>query len=172
MNFSLDKSIEILAATPLVLQSYLAHLSDEWLNSNEGDNTWSPLQVVEHLVTAEKTNWIPRIEIILSDREIRAFNVFNRMEEDSTAKTIDEVLNEFSRLRAQNLITLKSKNLTSEDFEKTAIHPELGEVTLAQLLSTWAAHDLSHIAQISRVMAKQYTEAIGPWVAYLRIMGT
>ena len=171
MNFSIDKSIEILAATPLVLQSYLAHLSDGWLNGNEGDNTWSPYQVVEHLVTAEKTNWIPRIEIILSDSEIRAFNVFKRMEEDASPKSISEILSDFSRLRAQNIVILKSKNLTGEDFEKTAIHPEFGEVKLSQLIATWTAHDLSHIAQISRVMAKQYKDAIGPWVAYLPIMG-
>lgn len=171
MNFSLDKSIEILAATPLVLQSYLAHLSDEWLNANEGENTWSPYQVVQHLVTAEKTNWIQRMEIILSDDKIRAFTVFTRMEDNAMPNSIHEILIEFSKLRAQNIILLKSKNLTAEDFEKTAIHPEFGEVKLSQLIATWAAHDLSHIAQISRVMAKQYKEAIGPWVAYLPIMG-
>jgi hypothetical protein len=170
MIFSIDKSIEVLAATPLVLQSYLAHLSDEWLHGNEGANTWSPIEVVQHLITAEKTNWIPRMEIILSEEPVRAFKVFTRMGEESRSQNIGETLTEFAQLRAQNIITLKSKNLTTADMEKTAIHPEFGDVKLSQLLATWTAHDLSHIAQISRVMAKQYKEAIGPWISYLRIM--
>lgn len=169
MNFSLDKSIEILTATPPVLQAYLGHLSDEWLHGNEGGNTWSPYQVAQHLVTAEKTNWIPRMEVALSDKPIRTFKVFVRMEE-AERQTISEILNEFSRLRSQNLVTLKSKNITQADFERTAIHPEFGEIKMSQLLATWTAHDLSHIAQISRVMAKQYKDAIGPWTAYLPIM--
>jgi hypothetical protein len=171
MNFSLDKSLEILAATPLVLQAYLGHLSDAWLHGNEGDNTWSPHEVARHLVTAEKTNWIPRLEVILSDETVRTFKVFTRLEDDPQTQTIGEILNDFSRLRTQNLVILKSKNLVASDFGRTAVHPEFGEVKLSQLLATWTAHDLSHIAQISRVMAKQYKEAIGPWTAYLPIMG-
>jgi uncharacterized damage-inducible protein DinB len=170
MRFTLNKSIEVLAATPIVLQAFLAHLSEEWLHGNEGENTWNPHQVVQHLITAEKTNWIPRMEIILSAEPVRAFKVFNRTEEAAKSQTIGEALNEFAQLRAQNIVTLKSKNLSANDFEKTAIHPEFGEVKLSQLLATWTAHDLSHIGQISRVMAKQYKDAIGPWTAYLPIM--
>jgi len=169
MDFSLDKSLEILSGTPLVLQAYLGHLSDDWLLGNEGDNTWSPLEVVNHLILAEKTNWIPRIQTILSDSQDKAFKPFVRMD-DTGYDNIGNAIAEFAKLRAANIITLKSMNITSADLEKTAIHPEFGTVTLSQQLSTWTVHDLSHMAQISRVMAKQYKAAVGPWTAYLTIL--
>jgi len=169
MDFSLDKSLEILSGTPLVLQAYLAHLSDGWLLGNEGDNTWSPLEVVNHLILAEKTNWIPRIQTILSDLQDKAFKPFVRLD-DTGHDNIQNAIAEFAKLRAFNIITLKAMNITAEDLEKTGIHPEFGTVTLSQQLSTWTVHDLSHIAQISRVMAKQYKAAVGPWTAYLTIL--
>jgi len=169
MDFSLDKSIEILSATPLVLQAFLGHLDKDWLMNNEGENTWSPLEVVRHLVLAEQTNWIPRMQIILSDGD-KTFKPFNRTDDEAEPATIATALAEFARLRAANINNLKTFHLTSADLEKTGVHPEFGTVTLSQLLSTWTVHDLSHIAQISRVMARQYQSAVGPWTAYLRIL--
>jgi hypothetical protein len=169
MDFSLEKSVEILSGTPLVLQAYLGHLSDDWLESNEGENTWSPLEVVTHLVLAEKTNWIPRAQIILSDDD-KAFKPFARSDEQAEPATIATALAEFARLRAGSISTLTTWRITEADLKRTGVHPEFGVVTLSQLLSTWTVHDLSHIAQISRVMAKQYKASVGPWTAYLRIL--
>jgi uncharacterized damage-inducible protein DinB len=174
MNFTIEKSIEILERTPEVLETMLRDLSEDWTENNEGGETWSVFDVLGHLVHGEKTDWVARMEIILSDREDKRFNPFDRFAqfEDSKGKTLQELLDEFKRLRKENIKALRSKKLTGEAFGKKGIHPAFGEVTLAQLLATWTVHDLDHISQISRVMAKQYKEAVGPWVEYLRILNS
>lgn len=172
MEFSLEKSLEILERTPAVLTLLLQQLDAEWTSNNEGGDTWSPYDIIGHLIHGEKTDWMPRAEIILSGKPERNFVPFDRFAqfEASKGKSLQQLLLEFEALRSENLQRLRSKNLTGQDFEKTGIHPAFGEVTLSQLLATWAVHDLNHISQISRVMAKQYIEAVGPWVAYLGIL--
>ena len=173
MNFSLPSSISVLERTPSVLESMLKDLPDEWINNNEGNDTWSPYEVVGHLIHGEKTDWIPRMEIILSDKTDKRFVPFDRFAMMHTEKkSLTELLEEFKALRKKSLATLVSKNLTSLDLDKAGIHPDFGNVTLRQLLATWVAHDLGHIAQISRVMAKQYKQEAGPWVKYLRILNS
>lgn len=172
MTFNLSKSIEILSKTPETLNSLLNGLSDEWLHNNEGDNTWSPYDVIGHLVHGEKTDWIVRAKIILSSERNKTFEPFDRFaqENDSKGKSIHELLEEFSKLRSQNLQELKTLQISESDFTKKGMHPELGEVNLQQLLATWTVHDLGHIAQIARVMSKQYAKEVGPWNAYLGIL--
>lgn len=172
MTFSLQKSIEILSKTPETLSTLLHDLSGEWLLNNEGENTWSPYDIVGHLIHGEKTDWIVRAKIILSDKEDKTFIPFDRFaqEQESKGKTIHELLAEFSKLRTQNIETLVKLQISENDLLKKGMHPELGEVNLKQLLSTWTVHDLGHIAQISRVMAKQYANEVGPWNAYLGIL--
>lgn len=172
MEFNLNKSIEILERTPQVLEVLLNGLSDDWLQNNEGEETWSPFDVIGHLIHGEKTDWIVRAEIILSNKPDKTFDLFDRFAqfEESKGKTISQLLTEFQDLRSQNLAILKSKNITSEDLSKTGIHQAFGAVTLEQLLATWVAHDLGHIAQIARVMAKQYKNEVGPWREYLPIL--
>ena len=172
MQFNTNKAIEILEKTPLALEQLLSGLSQEWIYSNEGAETWSPFDVMGHLVHGEKTDWIPRLEVILAENGTKTFTPFDRfaMLEESKGKEMDQLINEFKTLREKNLEILKSKQLTTEDHAKTATHPVLGEVTLSQLLSCWVAHDLGHLAQISRVMAKQYKEEVGPWIEFLGIL--
>lgn len=172
MEFQLDHAKQILARTPTTVRSLLRDLHPDWLYANEGGETWSPFDVLGHLIHGEETDWIPRARIILSDGEGRAFEPFDRfaMFENSKGKSLEELLSEFERLREQNLDELEKMSLTPEMFEKRGTHPELGVVTLGQLLSTWVVHDLNHIGQIVRVMAKQYGESVGPWRAYLGIL--
>lgn len=172
MEFKLDHAKEILRRTPATLTSLLRGVSDEWLFSNEGPETWSPFDVVGHLIHGEETDWIPRARIILDHGEQRAFEPFDRcaMFEKSKGKSLDELLATFERLRAENLRQLDEMNLTSELLAKSGKHPELGVVMLSQLLSTWVVHDLSHVGQIVRVMCKQYGDSVGPWHAYLPIL--
>lgn len=172
MSFNLNKAIEILERSPHVLTSLLEGLSDEWINNNEGAETWSPFDIMGHLIHGEKTDWMVRTELILSNETDKEFTPFDRFAqfELSKGKTLSQLLEEFQNLRKDNLITLKSKNITIEDLNKTGVHPAFGDVTLKQLLSTWVAHDLGHIAQISRVMAKQYKDDVGPWRDYLPIL--
>jgi uncharacterized damage-inducible protein DinB len=174
MKFEFDKLVEILERTPDTLISLLNNLSEEWTSNNEGVDTWSVFDVVGHLIHCEKTDWIVRFQIILSDTGNKNFKPVNRFAQfqESSGKSLDQLLKEFKLLREQNLQTLKSKKLLNNDFDKTGIHPAFGNVTLAQLLSTWAVHDLNHIAQISRIMAKQYKANVGPWIEYLRILKT
>ena len=172
MKFELDKSIEILERTPQVIEALLSGLSNEWLRNNEGENTWSPYDVVGHLIFGEKTDWIVRIKIILDESKNKLFEPFDRfaqLNEDQN-KPIDALINEFKLLREKNLEELTSLKITSKDFNRIGIHPEFGEVTLEQLISTWVVHDLGHIAQISRVMSKQYTKEVGPWINYLGVL--
>lgn len=173
MEFELAHAIEILERTPATLNALLRNLPESWLVQNEGPETWSPYDVVGHLIHGDETDWIPRAQIILEHGEERAFEPFDRvaMFEESKGKSIVELLDTFAQLRAENLRELESMNLTSDLLDKRGRHPELGVVTLKQLLSTWVVHDLGHIRQVVRVMSKQYGEAVGPWKAYLSILG-
>ena len=172
MNFDLAKSIEILERTPEVLIVMLQNIDDDWTSNNEGLETWNVYDIIGHLIEGEKTDWIPRMEIVLSDKQDKTFEPFDRFAqfEISKGKSLKELLEEFKGLRKKNLEHLRSKKLTTKDYEKKGIHPTFGEVTLSQLLSTWTVHDLNHIAQISRVMAKQYKVEVGPWIKFLKIL--
>ncbi|TDH28550.1 DinB family protein [Segetibacter sp. 3557_3] len=172
MLFNLARSLEILERTPAVLLLMLQDLAAEWTSANEGPGTWSVYDIVGHLIEGEKTDWIPRMEIILSDQQDKTFIPFDRFAQVKANKnrSLAELLSEFAALRAKNLEIIHSRHLTGKDFERTGVHPDFGPVTLSQLLSTWTVHDLNHIAQISRVMAKQYAAAVGPWTAYLKIL--
>lgn len=174
MDFQIDKTLEILSRTPYVLTELLSGLSEEWYTSNEGDNTWSPYDVLGHLIHGEKTDWIPRAEIILSDKAHKTFVPFDRFAQmrSDQKDSLANLLAQFRTLREANLDTLRKFELSNEDLDKKGIHPELGEVTLRQLLASWTVHDLGHITQIARVIAKQYKEEVGPWTAYLGILKT
>lgn len=172
MEFQLDHAKDILRRTPATLTSLLQDLPDEWLFSNEGPDTWSPFDVLGHLIHGEETDWIPRAKIIVAHGEQRAFEPFDRfaMFEKSKGKSLHELLATFEQLRDESLRQLDELNLTPELLGKRGKHPELGDVTLAELLATWVVHDLGHIGQIVRVMSKQYGESVGPWRAYLPIL--
>ena len=173
MEFELAQAIEVLRRTPATLNALLRDLPEPWLVQNEGSETWNPYDVIGHLIHGEETDWIPRAKIILEHGEAKAFEPFDRvaMFEESKGKSIVELLDTFAQLRAENLRELRSLNLTPDLLDKRGRHPELGVVTLKQLLSTWVVHDLGHIRQIVRVISKQYGEAVGPWRAYLSILG-
>ena len=172
MNFTLEKSFEILERTPTVLRTLLSGLSDDWIMNNEGPETFSPYDVMGHLIHGEKTDWRDRTVMILEHGTEKTFVPFDRFAqfEASKGKSLTNLIDDFEKLRLNSLTWLKSLNLTEEDFNKKGTHPALGQVTLRQLLSTWVIHDLTHIAQITRVMAKQYKSEIGPWIEYFRIM--
>jgi uncharacterized damage-inducible protein DinB len=172
MEFELNHAKDLLSRTPLTLRALLDRLPDEWAKSNEGGESFSPFDVVGHLIHGEETDWVPRARMILEHGETRAFEPFDRfaMFEKSKGKSLTELLETFEQRRAESLKELEQMNLTPELLVKRGIHPELGEVTLGQLLSTWVVHDLNHISQIVRVMAKQYAEAVGPWRAYLSVL--
>ena len=172
MEFQLDDAKDILRRTPSTLNSLLRYLPNEWVLSNEGPDSWSPFDVLGHLIHGEETDWIPRARIILGYGESRAFEPFDRfaMFEKSRGKSLGELLDRFERLRAESLRELEGMNLTPEMLGKRGMHPELGAVTLGQLLATWVVHDLGHVGQIVRVLAKQYGEAVGVWRAYLPVL--
>lgn len=167
MNFDLDRATDILSRTPRVIRELLSDLPENLIRANEGGDTWSPFDVVGHLIHGEKTDWIPRAKIILGDGEDRTFEPFDRFAqfEASEGKSVTALIDEFESLRKENLRELASMNITESDLEKTGAHPELGTVTLAELLATWVVHDLDHIVQISRTIAKQYEDDVGPWKA-------
>ena len=171
-GFNVAEAMAILRRTPAVLDEWLRGLSDDWVMENEGPETFSPYDVVGHLVHGEKADWIGRARIILEEGEGRPFDPFDRfaMYEESKGKTLPDLLDEFAALRTENLATLEGMALTDEDLDRKGTHPELGTVTLRQLLATWTVHDLSHIAQIARVMAKQYRSATGPWRKYIPLL--
>jgi hypothetical protein len=173
MRFDLTEAIPVLERTPSVLRELLVDLPDGWIRATEGPDTWSPFDVVGHLIHGERTDWVPRMEIVLHDGEGRPFTPFDRFAqfEASRGKTMDELLDTFAGLRAANVLRLRAHELIEADLDRRGRHPELGPVTLRQLLASWVAHDLSHIAQIVRVMGRSYTEAVGPWRAYLPILG-
>ncbi len=172
MQYHLHEAMNILGRTPAVISTLLKDLPDPWVNNNEGEDTWSPYDIVGHLIHGERKDWMGRMEIILSDATDKTFEPFDRFAQfnNSKGKTLDMLLEDFAILRARNLYLFKEKNLTEADLDRTGTHPAFGTVTLRQLLSTWVAHDLSHIAQICRVMAKQYKEQVGPWQEYIRIL--
>ncbi len=172
MQFNINKSLEILERTPLVLTSLLDGISDDWVTYNEGGNSWSPVEVVGHLIIGDKTDWIPRMKLILEKGTSEPFERFNMAAhfEEIKGKTLPQLLQAFTQLRQANLRILKSTTLDADALNLRGIHPALGEVTLREMLATWTVHDLGHIAQISRVMAKQYTSEVGPWAAYLGIL--
>jgi hypothetical protein len=172
ISFDLNKSIEILERTPAVIENLLSGLSHEWIDNNEGEDTFSPFDVVGHLLHGENTDWVQRIHIILNETNERKFEPFDRFAQykESEGKTIHQLLDEFKTQRKRNLDVLKALHINEVMLDKKAIHPSLGEVSLRQLLSTWTVHDLGHIGQIVRVMSKQYAREVGPWFEYLRIL--
>lgn len=172
MDFELQHAIEILSRTPATLNSMLRDIPEPWLVQNEGAETWSPYDIVGHLIHGEETDWIPRAKIILEHGEARAFEPFDRvaMFEKSRGKSIAELLDTFAILRKESLHELNGMNLTPTLLGKRGRHPELGVVTMKQLLASWVVHDLGHVRQVVRVMAKQYRDTVGPWRAYLSIL--
>jgi hypothetical protein len=172
VEFDLSKAIPVLERTPTVLRAMLAGLPSAWIESTEGPETWSPYDIVGHLIHGERTDWIPRARLILVQGPERRFAPYDRFAQfhESQGKTLTDLLDEFTELRAQNLATLVSWQLTDAELRLEGEHPAFGPVTLRQLLSTWVAHDLGHLAQVARVMARQYREDVGPWRAYLSIM--
>jgi hypothetical protein len=172
MEFDLDKATAVLARTPATLRTLLKDLPRDWVETNEGANTWSPYDVIGHLIHGERTDWIARAKIILEHGESRPFDPFDRFAqlEESKGRTLEDLLEEFGALRERNLATLRKMKIGAGDFEKTGQHPALGRVTLKELLATWVTHDLDHIAQVARTMAKQYASEVGPWQAYISIL--
>jgi hypothetical protein len=172
MKFNINDAVDVLAHTPQVVEDMLRNIPNEFVMNNEGPDTWSPYDIVGHLIHGEKTDWVERMNIILSDKPDKRFIPFDRFAqfENSKGKSLEQLINEFKGLRKSSIDILKSKNITENDLKKTGIHPEFGEVTLSQLLSTWVVHDLCHIAQIARVMAKQYKANTGPWINYLPVL--
>ena len=170
-GFNLDDAVAVLERTPANLSALLAHLGERWVKATEGDGSWSPYEVIVHLINGERTNWMVRARHILSD-ERRPFEPFDRTAQfsESQDKSLAELLATFAELRRENVAALLSLNLTSADLSRTGQHPEFGEVRLAQLLATWVVHDLNHVGQIVRTMAKVYTDAVGPWSVYLAIL--
>jgi hypothetical protein len=172
MEHDLQHTVSLLSRTPVALDALLRDLPDAWILGNEGENTWSPADVVGHLIHCERTDWLPRARMVLQAGESQTFEPFDRWgyQRGNQPKSIGPLLDEFARLRSENLIELRAWKLRPEDLERRGRHPSLGVVTLSQLLATWAAHDLTHLHQISRVMAHQYREIVGPWSEYLGVL--
>jgi hypothetical protein len=172
MEFCVDHGLTILSRTPSVLRALLTDLPEEWLRGNEGPETWSPFDIVGHLIHGERTDWMGRARIILEAGEEREFDPFDRfaMFEESRGKSLAELLDTFEELRTENLADLRALELDEDRLGLRGRHPDFGTVTLRQLLSTWVAHDLGHLAAISRTMAKQYRQEVGPWRQYLPVM--
>jgi hypothetical protein len=172
MTFELSNGIAVLERTPATLGAMLSGLPPEWTDATEGPDTWSPYVVVGHLIHGERTDWIPRARIILAQGASRRFTPYDRFAQfrESEGKSLEDLLAEFATRRAANLATLQEWRLDDSSLSLEGEHPAFGAVSLRQLLATWVAHDLGHIVQISRVMAKQYRDAIGPWREYLSVM--
>lgn len=172
MQFSLEHAFPVLERTPRVLDAFLRGLPGDWTSATEGAETWSPFDVVGHLIDGEEEDWIPRARIMLSDAAERRLAPFDRFRHQARnrGRPLRDLLEEFATLRQANVQALRGFRLTFADLQRTASHPELGAVTLEQHLATWVAHDLGHVAQIARVMARQFTDAVGPWGAYLPIL--
>ncbi len=172
MEHNLDYTISLLARTPAALNALLRDLPEVWTLRSEGENTWSAFDVMGHVILAERTNWMSRGKIVLQFGETRTFEPFDRSGHvrESQGKLLGQLLDEFARLRSENLGELRALNLRQEDLDLRGRHPALGVVTLSQLLAAWAAHDLTHLHQISRIMAHQYRDAVGPWSRYLGVL--
>jgi len=173
MDFDLETAVPILARTPRVLATLLSDLPREWTNAKDGADTWSAFDVVGHLIHGERTDWMPRARRILEQGKSTPFDTFDRAAqfEQSRGKSLGGLLAEFAELRAANVRGLEAFHLTTSDMKREGTHPELGVVTLGQLLATWVAHDLNHLGQIAEVMSRQYRETVGPWRAFLDILG-
>jgi DinB superfamily len=172
MEHNLQHTMSLLTRTPAALDALLRDLPEMWTLRNEGENSWSAFDVVGHLIHAERTNWIPRVRVVLQFGENQPFAPFDRWAQvrETQGKVLEQLLDEFAHLRSESLGKLRALNLRREDLELRGRHPTLGVVTLSELLATWAAHDLTHLHQISRIMAHQYREAVGPWSRYLGVL--
>jgi len=172
MQYNIERACDILDRTPAVLQSLLSGLPNDWVLPNEGPDTFSPFDVVGHLIHGERTDWAVRARIILEYGNTKTFDRYDRFAQyqESKGKNVQQLLDEFALVRAENLQWLKAKHITEADLDRTGMHPVLGEVSLRNLLATWVVHDLTHIAQITRVMAKQYKTEMGPWPEFFRIL--
>jgi hypothetical protein len=171
-ELSVVEATAVLSRTPATLNALLRGLPDIWVRRNEGNDTWSAFDIVGHLIFGERTDWMPRVRVILKHGAARAFDPFDRFAQlkESQGKSLEQLLDEFARLRRENLAALQALNLQPEDLKRRGRHPALGGVTLAELLATWGVHDLTHLHQLARVMAHQYREAVGPWSAYLGVL--
>jgi DinB family protein len=171
-KFDLSEAVAVLTRTPATLDALLRGMPDAWGRCNEGNDTWNAFDILGHLISGERTDWMPRVRILLEQGTARTFDPFDRLAQfkESRDQSLDQRLDEFARLRGENLAALQKLNLQPEDLGREGKHPEFGVVTLAQLLATWAAHDLTHLHQLSRVMAHQYREAVGPWSVYLGVL--
>lgn len=171
-EFNLAEAVAILSRTPATMDAQLRGLPDRWVRSNEGIDTWCAFDIVGHLASGERTDWMPRVRRILESGEALAFDPFDRFAQfkDTQGKSLEQLLDEFARLRKENLAALQTLNLQPQDLTRRGKHPSLGVVTLSQLLATWAAHDLTHLHQLSRLMAYQYRDAVGPWSVYLGVL--
>jgi hypothetical protein len=171
-SFVIEEAVPVLTRTPATLDALLRGLPDSWISAHEGGDTWSPFDIVGHLIHGDRTDWVPRARIILEYGEAREFDKFDRLAQFTASKgrTLASLLDEFAELRQSSLRDLAALNISDADLERRGRHPALGVVTLGQLLATWMAHDLDHLMQISRVLARQYSDEVGPWRAYLRII--
>lgn len=171
-EFNLAEAVAVLTRTPATLDAMLRGLPNIWVRCNEGRDSWSAFDIVGHMIVGERTDWMPRLRIILENGEARPFDPFDRFAQlrETEGKSLEQLLDEFARLRSESLAALRQLNLQPEDFSRRGKHPALGTVTLSELLATWTVHDLTHMHQLSRVMAYQYREAVGPWSAYLGVL--
>jgi hypothetical protein len=172
MQHDLQDTVALLARTPATLNALLRDLPETWTRRNEGEKTWSAFDIIGHLIHGERTDWMPRARLILEFGDSQAFEPFDRLaqERESQGKSLAELLDEFALLRGQSLEQLRDLHLRAEDLARRGRHPALGVVTLSQLLATWAVHDLTHVHQISRVMAHQFRQTVGPWGKYLGVL--
>lgn len=172
MEQNLELTIALLGRTPVTLNAMLRDLPDAWTQANEGEKTFNAFQVVGHLAHGERSDWMPRVKMILEHGENRAFEPFDRFAQDreSEGKTLPQLLDEFAELRARDLDQLRALGLTADQMQLRGKHPRLGPVTLGNLLSTWAAHDMTHLHQLARIMAHQYRDAVGPWNVFLGVL--
>jgi hypothetical protein len=171
-KFNLADTIALLSRTPATLDALSRGMPDIWALSNEGNDTWSAFDIVGHLIAGERADWMPRLRIILENGEARPFDPFDRFAQsrESQGKSLEQLLDEFARLRKESLTALEALDLQPQDLTRRGTHPALGPVTASQLLATWTVHDLTHLHQLSRVMAHQYRDAVGPWSAYLGVL--
>lgn len=174
MNFNLEKSIELLERSPKTYKALFYDLNHNWATVNEGENTWCAHDIIGHLIHGENTDWIPRAKIILGKQKDKTFEPYDRFAQSKlyASQSINELLNTFEALRNANIEELKLLNLTEIELNQEGIHPDLGPVTLKELISTWTIHDMVHLNQISRVIVKHYSKDIGPWSKYVRLLNT
>jgi hypothetical protein len=172
MKHNLQETVSLLTRTPAALDALVRDLPEAWTLRDEGEGTWSVFDVIGHLIHGERTDWMARVRSVLRFGESRPFEAFDRLGHvrESRGRSLGELLDEFARLRSENLGELRGLNLGQEDLERRGRHPVFGAVTMSELLATWAVHDLTHLHQISRIMAHQYREAVGPWSVYLGVL--